>query len=223
MTGATLRDSSLRRLGDDPDAGPSNQHYTPEEVLVALNVCQRLFVLFTLCLESTVSFPTNVNVAHYRMLTTISDWLLPLRIRNASGTKVRPERVSGLAALDASWSVRSGTVTRYAHSGFDLLSIYKNQATTLAITYARGPAPLVASGSPEVPERYHPLLIDGAIPLLRTKEGAQEWQKTLPLWNRFMDAIEECAAKIRARNRELGYDAFPPELKRYDLSRAKAS
>lgn len=223
MTGATLRDRCLTRLGDDPSAAPANMHYQPQEVLVALNRCQRMFVLFTLCLETTTSFATQAGVARYHMLDTIADWLLPLRIRNASGTKVRPERVSGLAALDRSWSVQAGTVTKYAHSGFDLLSIYKNQATTLSVTYARGPVVLTATGTPEIPERYYPNLIDGAIPLLRTKEGMQEWQKTLPLWNRFLEAIHECAGKVRARNRELGYDALPPELKRYDLSRAKAS
>lgn len=223
MTGAVLRDTCLVRLGDDPNAAPSNQHYLASEVLTALNRCQRMFVLFTLCLETTVSFSTSTNVARYHMLDIIADWLVPLRLRGSSGVKLRPERVSGLAALDSSWGVQSGPITKYAHSGFDLLSIYKQQADTLSVTYARGPIVLTGSNSPEIPERYHPNLIDGAIPLLRTKEGQQEFQKTLPLWDRFMEAVMECAAKVRARNRELGYDAMPPEIKRYDLSRANAN
>jgi hypothetical protein len=222
MTGATLRDTVLTRLGDDPNATPSNTHYLPQEVMVALNQVQRIFVLFTLCLETTVSFPVTANTPRYQMLKTLSDWLVPLRIRTSGGVKVRPERVSGLAALDVSWPSQSGPIVKYAHSGFDLLSLYKNQVDTLSITYARSPVDLTPTGTPEIQERYHPLLIDGAIPLLRTKEGQQEWQKSLPLWDRFMDGIKECADKVRARNRELAYDAFPPELKRYDLSR-KAS
>lgn len=223
MTGQVLTDRVLTRLGDNPAAAPSNQHYSPQEVLAALNMCQRMFVLFTLCLEKTITFTCLANTPRYQMLTAVSDWLLPLRIRTASGAKVHPERVTGLAALDRSWSVRGGTITKYAHSGFDLLSLYKNQATTLQITYARGPVALTLSGSPEIPLRFQPLLIDGAIPFLRAKEGQQEWEKTLPMWGRFQDGIQECAEKVRARNRELAYDAMPPELKRYDLSRAKAS
>src|SRR5712691_634552 len=220
MVAADLQNRVLERLGDDPAVDQSLMHYTPAEVLTALNQCQRMFVLFTLCLETTATLSLGGGLAFYYMLSKFADWLLPLRIRNALGAKVRPVRLSDLAALDASWSVQSGTPVKYALLGFDLLALYKQDSSTITITYARGPNAMVnANDSPEIPIRYHPLLIDGAVPLLRVKEGAQEWQKTLFQWDRWMDAIEECADKVRARNKEQAYDYFPVELKRVDRSK----
>jgi hypothetical protein len=224
MTVLELQRRSIERIGDDPDIDPSLMHYTPAEHLVALNQCQRLFVLFTLCLETTANFGLT-GVARYHMLDTFGDWIVPLRIRNQVGNKVRPCRLADLAAIDPNWSTITGFPARYAHTGFDLLSVYKVATATIPITYARSPVELLSSYPgdnaqvPEIPERYHPMLIDGAIPILRTKEGAQEWQKVLPQWQRFLDAVDELAGKVRARCREQGYDAAPVELNRADQSR----
>lgn len=224
MTVYELQRRSIERIGDDPDVAPTLMHYTPSEHLVALNQVQRLFVLFTLCLETTANFGLT-GVARYHMLATFGDWIVPLRIRNQIGNKVRPGRLADLAALDPNWASQVGFPVRYAHTGFDLLSIYKTTTATVPITYARSPVELLSTYPadngqvPEIPERYHPALIDGAIPILRTKEGAQEWQKTLPLWNRYMEAAGELAEKVRARCREQGYDAAPVEINRADQSR----
>ena len=194
-------------------------HYTPSEVLTALNQCQRLFCFFTLCLEATTTLQLT-GAAFYSMLTFISDWVCPLRFRNALGAKMRQARLVDLAALDGSWSVQAGTPIKYALLGFDLLAVYKQDSSVLSLTYARCPADLLfTTDTPEIPVRYHPSLQDGAITLLRTKEGAQEWQKTIPYWDRFQSAIQECAGQVRARNREQGYDYYPIELKRFDMSK----
>lgn len=225
MTVYELQRRTLDRLGDDPDLDPSLMHYTPQEVLAALNQAQRLFVLFTLCLETTANFALTGQAAGYHMLDTFPDWIAPLRIRNALGQKMRPSRLADLSALDQSWRTRTGVPVRYAHSGFDLLSVYKTNTSTVPITYARSAAELVSTWpadnaqSPEIPPENHLDLIEGAIPILRVKEGAQEWQKTLGCWDRFLDGVELCAQYVRGRNRELGYDALPPELKRMDRSR----
>ncbi len=151
---------------------------------------------------------------------------MPLRIRNQLGNKVRPCRLADLAALDPLWPQATGYPLRYAHTGFDLLSVYKRTTATIPITYARSPVELLSTfpldngQSPEIPERYHPAMIDGAIPILRTKVGMQEWQKTLPQWDRFVDAAVDLADKVRARCREQGYDAAPVEINRADMSRA---
>lgn len=219
MTVSELQTRILDRLGDDPSTTADLMHYTPQEVLVALNQCQRMFVLFTLCLEATTTCQLT-GVAFYSLLSSIADWLAPLRFRNAGGVKMRPARLSDLAALDASWSGQSGTPERYSLSGFDLLGVYKQNSSILTVTYARCPVDLTStSQTPEIPVRYHPALIDGAIPLLRVKEGMQEWQKTLPMWDRWLGAIAECAERVRARNKEQGYDTYPVELKRFDRSR----
>lgn len=224
MTVFTLQRRTLERLGDDPDADPALMHYTPTEVLALLNQCQRMFCLLTLCLETVANFQLT-SAARYHMLDTFRDWIIPLRIRNASGARVRPARLADLAALDSSWSVRVGTPVRYAHTGFDLLSIYKQDSSLVPITYARSAIDLVSTYpadnnvEPEIPERCHPTLIDGAIVLARTKEGMQEWQKVLPQWDRFMESAMELADKVRARCREQGYDAAPVEINRADQSR----
>lgn len=226
MTFLELQTELLERLGDDISAPV--QHYTVSEAKSWLNAAQRLFVLYTLCLETTVTLTiTGSSPATRRMMLTYADWLAPLRIRISGGAKLKPCRLSDLAALDSAWTASVGTPTRYVHSGFDLLGLYKHPSsdTPVSVTYARGPALLSLDADvPEIPVRFHPALIDAAIPLSRVKEGANEWSKTLPLWDRFMEATQEQAAIVRARSRELGYDAMPPELQRFDMSRmAKAS
>lgn len=223
MTVYELQRRLLDRLGEDPDLNPSLMYYTPQEALAALNQVQRLFVLFTLCLETTANFGLT-GQTKYHMLDTFPDWIVPLRIRNALGAKMKPSRLVEMAALDQSWRSRTGVPIRYVHSGFDLLSVYKTNTSTVPITYARSPIQLLSSWptdngqSPEIPTEHHPDLVEGAIPIMRVKEGAQEWQKTLGCWDRFLEGVENLAGYIRARNRELGYDALPPELKRFDRS-----
>jgi hypothetical protein len=213
----------LERLGDNPDLTPPYQYYTASEFLIWLNAVQRLFVLFTFDLEANVVFPiANDGTAFYRMLLYYSDWMMPLRVRVTGGYKLRPVRMSDLGALNAQWSATRGTPEKYALLGFDLLGIYKQPTspTTLDITYARTPAPMVLETDvPEIPEDYHPVLIDAAIVLCRTKEGAQEFAKQAPLWDRFLDACKKHAAYVRARNVEQGYDYEPFELERFDMSR----
>lgn len=220
MTLAQMQTVLLTRLGDDPTLPITQQHYTPAQCTAAINMLQRLFVLMTLCLETTGSPVALVaGTAYYAMLGQFSDWLVPLRIRDASGKKIKPCRLADMVALDSNWSTRQGTLSRYALVGFDLLGIYKSATTTITVTYARCPVVLAAGTDvPEIPERYHTNLIDGAIPLMRTKEGMQEWQKTLFLWDRFMDAAAECAGKVKARNMEQGYDNWPQEMKHVDRS-----
>jgi hypothetical protein len=217
-----LQSRILARIGEDPTAPPSLSYYGPGEVTAALNAVQRIFVLLTLCLETTGSLITTVNVPFYQLLSDFPDLLLPLRVRLAGGAKVKFSRLADFAALDSAWSATQGVPERYALLGFDLLALYKapNPPVTLNITYARCPAFLASSTDvPEIPPEYHPDLIKGAIPLLRAKEGGQEFEKTLPLWDEFMDAAAKLADFVRARNKEQGYDYMPAELRRIDRSR----
>lgn len=220
MIVSDLQARVLARVGEDPTAAAQNQFYTATEALAALNQAQRLFVLLTLCLERTVGITLSPGVAFYSMLEWFPDWLLPLRLR--SSQKLRPARLSDLASLDATWSVSAGAPVKYALLGFDLLASYQQPTAGvgLTVTYARCPVALVnASDVPEIPPEYHACLIDGAIPLMRAKEGGQEWQKTLTLWDRFLDGAQKLAEYVRARNKEQGYDYIPFELSKFDRSR----
>ena len=223
MTASDLQDRLLERLGDT-QTGEYVQvgYYTAAEALNWLNAAQRIFVLLTLCLENTQTLELAVNQAFYGMLDQFSDWMLPLRVRIDGGAKVRPARLSDLAAYDASWSASPGVPARYALLGFDLFAIYRQPLveTSLDITYARCPATLANPGDvPQIPAEYHPALIDGAIPLCRAKEGGAEFEKALPHWDTFMDAAGKLGEYVRARNQEQGYDRMPPELARYDRSK----
>jgi hypothetical protein len=213
----------LTRLGDTPGANPLQQHYPVNECTAALNQMQRIFVLFTLCLETTPGSALVLGSSPWTsMLTQYADWIAPLRfVVQSTNAKLAPRRVAEMAALDSKWTTTTGTPSSYCLVGFDLAGFYPFTAgTSLTPTYAQAPPVLVNAGdTPAIPERYHQSLIDGAIPVMRIKEGAQEWQKTLPLWDRFMDAVQECAAKVRARNMEMGYDTWPIELKRFDRSK----
>lgn len=217
MTGEELTDRTLQRVGDDPALLPSQQYYRPQDVLSALNTAQRLFSMLTLCLETTATMQLTGG-AFYRALTFFPDWICPLRFRIPGGAKIKPSRLADLAALDNQWSNRAGVPIRYSCSGFDLLGFYKQDSSIVRVTYARSPVLLVAAGSAEIPEEYHPALIEAAIPLLRMKEGQQEWQKTLTSWDRFTSEVGRCADTVRARNMEQGFDRIPPEIRKFDRS-----
>lgn len=220
MTTGEILDRTTARLGDT--VGSINSYYTRAEILVAVNQVYRLMCFLTLALEATVIFPLTATTAFYKMLVTYADWILPLRIRLSGGAKLLPVRLVDLAALSTTWSVTAGTPERYALLGFDLLCVFKQPPSALdvQIVYARTPATLsVDSDEPEIPLEYHQALIDGAIPLLRIKEGAQEWAKTLESWNRYMDSVQGLGDYVRHRNREQGYDNMPFELARFDRSK----
>ncbi len=217
MTGQELADKATERVGDDPALLPSQQYYKTHEALTCLNQAQRLFVLLTLCLETTTNMQLSGS-AFYRALTFFPDWIAPLRIRIPGGAKLKPSRLADLAALDSSWTSRAGTPSRYSHSGFDLLGIYKQDSSIVSVTYARSPVDFTFATSPEIPEEFHPCLIDGAVPIMRLKEGQQEWQKTLPQWELFIAEVQRCATWVRARNLEQGLDRLPVEVRRFDMS-----
>jgi hypothetical protein len=221
MNLSELQTRVLERAGENAGAPV---FYTAADATAWINAANRLFVLLTLCLENSGSLSISNTTAFYSLMGTgtFSDWLLPLRVRIAGsgGIKLRPARLKELAALDYQWSARPGAAQRYALLGLDLFAVYMQQTATLTVTYACCPATLVSgTDTPAAPEEYHPALIDGAIPLMRTREGGQEWKKTLPMWDRFLDAATSLADYVRARNKEQGYDYFPMELRRIDRSK----
>lgn len=220
-----MQNRLLERLGDT-QTGEYVQvgYYTPQEAGNWLNAAQRLFVLLTLCLETTEALVLTVEppTAFYSMMSEYADWLVPLRVRVAGGAKLLPKRLVELAAYDASWNASAGFPVYYSLSGFDLLGVYQQPeaAMSLDITYAQCPPLLInPTDVPAIPDEYHPELIEGAIPLCRAKEGGAEWQKTLKSWNRFLDSATRLGDFVRARNRELGYDRLPAELRRFDRSK----
>jgi len=154
------------------------------------------------------------------------DWIVALRLTAASGAKIRPARLDDMASLDSQWVAQPGSPSRYVHLGADLLAIYRQPAaagTTVQVTYARCPQPLTLDiQSPEVPEEYHPELVNYAIARLRQVEGAEALASTLPLLASFLDAAQRCADFVRAKNRGGLYDALPFELRNFDRSRLLA-
>lgn len=212
----------LDRVGEIAGAALGNQFFTATEATAALNAAQRLFVLLTLCLESSGTLDLSTATPFYSLLTQFPGWLVPLRIRLSSGVKLRPARITDFAALDNAWSTTLGSPTRYALLGFDFLAAYPVPSSdlTAAVTFASCPAALaLATDTPAIPAEYHPALIDGAIPLMRVKEGGQELQKTMTYWNRFLDDAQRLGDYVRARNQEQGYDHRPFELRRFDRSK----
>lgn len=219
-----LQGRLLERLGDTA-TGEYVQvgYYSAQEATNWLNVAQRLFVLLTFCLENTVTLPLSAATAFYRMLPLYPDWLAPLRVYISGGARIQPAKLGEIAALDTAWSDSPGTPARYGCAGFDLFYVYQQPAatgTSLAITYAQCPNTLFQpTDVPAIPVEYHPVLIEGAIPLCKAKEGGSEWQKTLKNWDRFLDGAQKLGDYVRARNKERGYDRAPVELARFDRSK----
>lgn len=222
MTAGELRGRVESRLDEDTSGG--GRFYTAEEILGALNEAQRLYALLTLCLERTESMELSAGVTWYSMLAVFPRWIAPLRVRVAGpgGGKVNPATLHNLDALDAEWQKATGTPQRYAHIGFDLMAIWPHPSgsgVSLDVTFAACPVEMLSDGyTPEIPEEDHPALIEYAIPRLRAKEGGQEFAKSLPHLDRFMEAARKRGEYVRARAKAQRYDAMPFELERFDRS-----
>jgi hypothetical protein len=214
------------RMGQRLDEAAGPVFYPLVERIAALNEAQRFFCLLTLALETTASwtapgYAANGSSPFHHMLGYFADWTTPLRFATASGAKVRPGRISDFAAADSRWWNRPANPSRYAALGADLVALYGQPAasTPLNVTYVRAPAPLAnPTDVPEIPEEYHPELINYGIYRVRQTEGGQEFEKTLAGLDSFFDGAERYATYVRARNKGAGYDKVPFELSSFDRS-----
>jgi hypothetical protein len=198
-------------------------------ITILLNGVARVIVDVGSPTDLTIDTPAASGPAGYAVPSAyppsllFPDWIVPLRLTSASGAKIRPSRLDDLVSLDAQWVAQPGAPSRYVHLGADLLALYRQPAaagTTVNVTYARCPVPLVLDiQTPEIPEEYHPELVNYAICRLRQVEGAAELAKTMPLLASFLDAAQKCADFVRAKNRGGGYDSLPFELRNFDRSR----
>jgi hypothetical protein len=213
----------VTRVSERLNEGATGPVFYPKgEIVAGLNEAQRFFVLLTLGLEQTAPWSVTAATTWFHMLTVFADWLVPLRMADSTGAKIRPARIEDLTALDAGWVSSAGAPARYAALGADLVGIYKQPAAgaTLTVTYARAPAALVSDADvPEIPANYHPRLVDYAIYRPRQVEGGLEFAKSLVYLGSFLDGAKRYAAYMRARNLGSRYDKVPFELEKFDLSR----
>jgi hypothetical protein len=213
------------RVSERLNEAGSPTFYPTAEIIAALNEANRLFCLLTLALEVTVTWTPATATAFFHMLPAYPDWIVPLRIAQASGSKVRPARLSELWSLDSQWPLSPGPPVRYAAVGADLLALYQQPAnpSPLTVTYARAPVALAADTDvPETPLEYHPMYVSYAIYRVRQVEGANGLAAALPLLAEYLDAVTEYGDYMRARNIGAGYDALPLELALFDRSRLLA-
>jgi hypothetical protein len=190
--------------------------YPADEIARALNEADRTFCLLTLALESTQPWTPTQTFNH--MLSVFPDWLVPLRLSTASGTKVRPCRFNDLWALDAGWTSHPAPISRYVAAGGDLITVY-GAPTALNVTYARAPVAMANStDTPATPAEYAPAYVSYAVYRLRQVEGGAVLASVLPLLDEFMASAKEYAAFMRARNVGAGYDTLPAEFALWDRS-----
>lgn len=217
MTAAEIEDRIWERVDDNPDAPAT---CTAAEVLAAINEGQELFALLTLCIERTVSVTLTAGAAWGDVRSVLGDFLCPLQIAVA-GTKVRPATLAELDAWNSDWQATAGTPERYATLGFNLFAVTPHPAidTAASFTYAAAPVALVGDDFPEIPEEYHPALIDYGVYRVRLKEGAQGLKRGMANLQRFLESARECGDYVRARSRAARYDTLPFELALFDRSR----
>lgn len=216
MTVAQLESQVWTLLDDD------GTYYPEASVLAALNEAQRFFVLISLCLEKTAALPLTAAEPFYKVLATFSDWLLPRRIQNSAGMRLRAGRLSEFAAMNRTWQQTAAMPQRYALSGLDFLSIYPQppDADTLTVTYVHAPADLVnQNDEPEIRENSQFALANYAAYALRQPEGGQEFRKFTGYLGDFLDEAHRVAALVRAKNLDADYERLPFELALADRSR----
>ena len=142
----------------------------------------------------------------------------------ASATpKLAPSTMSEMWGLNSDWLTATGYPERYGCLGFDLLFLDKVATlggVKLLITYARSPRPMVLdTDAPEILEADHHALVDGAVSLLRMKEGGDELAGAMAGLGRYLQVAAKRAAQGRGRSLAQRYDKLPLELERYDFSR----
>ena len=217
MTYAAMQTIVSQRLNE----GAGAVFYPLSEIGAALNEGQRLFVFLTLCIERTADWTIAPGATFTHMRTPFPDWIAPLRLTAANGSKIRPVRLSDLWALDSQWPTASGPAKRYVAMGSDLVALYPtpDEDTTIPAQYAALPQALVNAGDvPEIAAQNHPVLVSYAIYRCRMVEGAQEFEKTLELFDEFIAAATQYAAYVRARNQGANFDTLPPEISSMDRS-----
>lgn len=200
-----------------------NGTYYPEPAtLAALNEAQRFFCLLTLALETTASFSLAAAQPFYHVLAQLPDFLLPRRILNSNGQRLRPGRLSDLDAVNSTWQATPGLPQRYAHSGLDFLAVYPQSAASdvLTLVYAQAPPALVnQSDVPAIQENSHFCLANYAAYALRQAEGGQEMSKFTGYFNEFVDEAQRVQKLIKAKNLDARYEKAPFELEGMDRSR----
>lgn len=224
MQAADMTDRVLKRLAQDSAAvNVYGAFYSAVEALSAINEGIRFFTLLTLGLEKTTTWFTPTAGPLYHLLPYIPDYLLPLRIFDSAGKKLRPATLAELDALDSGWEAATASKpTKYCAQGLDVLALYKAppQTSPLFVTYARAPVALVADGdAPEYPEDLHSAFVDYGVNRLRFREGGQEFAKSMPYLGRFLNEAQRYGDYIRERNKGAGYDRLPFELTKADIGK----
>lgn len=201
---------------------PGMIYYTPGELTHSLNFMQRLYVLLTLAIERTVSFPLTNGITFYEIDSVLSDFIAPLRI-TFEGVRLRPMTLHSLNMLDGLWRLRTGPATHYVQEGMNLLGIYPTPASgvnALSLTYAAEPSEMVLdSDFPEIASEQQIFLQDGAYYLSRLKEGGAEAAGGVRYFKRFLEAAQHYGSFVRARSRAQLYDRTPFDLSSFDKSR----
>src|SRR5512135_3388640 len=165
----------------------------------------------TLSLEATGSLA--FTKPFLQPASTLADWILPLRC-TVGGKRIHPVGLDELAALDPAWRGVQSTPDRYAMVGWNLMAMHPLPAlgATVSVTYAKAPTTLSTDEQePEVSEEYHEALADGAIYLIRLKEGSGELEAEQGRLRRFLDDAAAYAQIIRARAVQRGYDTLPSD------------
>jgi hypothetical protein len=219
MLASASIDRVLERLGESPGA---SVFWSRAEILAYLNEGQRLFAAMTLCLESTASYQTTGQAFAY-LRPAIPDFFLPLRVTNAAGRKVRPARLTDLAAVSDTWPLdQAGEVARY-WVGAQLAAFWPVVVETLSIVYVREPAVMMEVSSFELRDDDVTGLEHFSVWRARFKEGGQELAKDLPLLRQFLDGAQKRAEETRIRNTALSLDSMPWERANFDRSFADAT
>jgi hypothetical protein len=227
VTAAEIGARILKRVDDNP-AYPLSIAADPaggvaSEILAAINEGQELAAMLTLCLETTATFTLPAVTTFFGLRTQFPDFLVPLRVMGPTA-RLRPATLADLDGLNDQWQATYAAPERYLAMGFNFLGVTPQPTddTPLSLTYARAPQQLVADAFPELPEEYHPDLVDYGIYRVRLKEGAQGLARGIGHLNRFLDRMTTLADYVRSRSRAARYDVLPFELRLFDRARLVA-
>jgi hypothetical protein len=238
MTVSDIAGRIITRIDDNPAAPVSvyvaegdptvNGVVVATEVLNAINEGQLLAALLTLCFEKTAAFSLGAAYSldaygtFYLPRPALIDLIAPLRIA-VGGIRLRPATIDQLDSWNSAWQNTVGPAARYCLLGSNLWAVTPQSTQTAAVTYAYSPPALTATGTPLLPDEYHPELVDYGVYRVRLKEGAQQLTRGLVCLNKYLDSMTRLGDYVRARSLAAHYGVQPFELAKFDRSQLGAA
>jgi len=142
-------------------------------------------------LEATATGAAPLTISDLRAVEYVLD--------SAQETKLSPVDRKGLT--DSSVNLAEvGTPTHYYLTEGTTLNLFPTSTDTLSVRYFKTPPRLTGTASPVLPERFHSLIVTGAV--ARAYENSDDWELAQSAANAFAVRLDRMRESLLAQYRD---------------------